>query len=93
MDLHGGALAVAILPGDRWRRSHDALKCHIYVDGRALEVDVQKEVYGLFSRYHSPEGQQAYGNLSRRQRSQQIIVPDLTSSNQIGGSVLQTPGL
>ena len=92
-DDHGDALGVAILPGDRWRRSHDLLKAHIYVDGRVLELHVQKEVYGLFTRNHSPEGQQAYGNLSRRQRSQQHIVPDLTSSNHIGGSVLQITGL
>ena len=93
VDVHGDALGVAILPGDRWRRSHGALKHRIYPDGRALGVDVQMEVCSLFTHYHGHEGQQTYEKLSRRQRSQQKIVPDLTPSNHIKGSVLQTPGL
>ena len=63
MDAYRGALGVAILPGDRWRRSHDALKDQIYVDGRTLGIDVQKEVYGLFTHYHSAEGRTAYEKL------------------------------
>ena len=64
---------MAILPGDRWRRSHDLLKDQIYVDGRHLGVNAQKGICGLFTLYHSPEGQQAYENLSRRLRSQQLL--------------------
>ena len=64
MDAHGDALGVAILPGDRWRRSHDAIKDRIFLDGRVLGIDIQSEVYGLFNRYHSYEGQQAYENPS-----------------------------
>ena len=84
---------MAILPGDRWRRFHGNLKNRSYLDGRALGIDIQSKVYGLFNRHHSYEGQEAYEALSRRQRSQQTTVPDLTSSNRIGGSVLQTQGL
>ena len=65
----------------------------IYVDGRALGINLQKEEYDLFTRYHSLEGREAYDNLSRRKHSQQTIVPDLTSANHIEGSVLQTTGL
>ena len=93
LKVHGEALGVAILPGDRWRRSHDVLKHRIYFEVRVLGVDVQMEVCGLFNRDHSLEGKQAYENLSKRQHSQQTIVPDLTSSNNIGSSFLQTPGL
>ena len=71
-------LGVAILPGDRWRRAHGILKDQPYVDGRALGITLQKEVYGLFTRYHSLEGRAAYEKLSNRDRSQQTIVPDLT---------------
>ena len=53
MDAYGDALGVAILPGDCWRRSHGAVKDQVYVDGRALGVDIRKEVCGLFTHYHS----------------------------------------
>ena len=90
MDVHGDALGVAFLPGDRWRRAHDILKDQVYVDGRALGINLQKEVYGLFSRYHSAEGREEYEKLSNRDPRPQKIVPDLKSSNHIEVSVLQT---
>ena len=56
----GDALGLAIFPGDRKRRSHDAVKERIYVDGRILEVDIQKEECGLFTHYHGHQGRTAY---------------------------------
>ena len=49
LDVYKDALGVAILLGDRWRRSHDALKDWIFVDGHTLEIDLPSEVYGLFT--------------------------------------------
>ena len=42
LDVRGNALGVAIPPGDCWCRSHDALKDQIYVDCRALGLDLQR---------------------------------------------------
>jgi len=92
VDAHGDALGVAHLPGDRWRHSHDALKFQIYLDARFLGIQIQSEVYGLFTHHHSDEGRTAYGNLSQREKRLQTIVPDLVTANHPEGSVLQTPG-
>ena len=83
---------MAILPGDRWRRFHGNLKNRSYLDGRALGIDIQSEVYGLFTHHHSDEGRTAYGNLSQREKRLQTIVPDLVTANHPEGSVLQNPG-
>ena len=75
VDVHGDALGVAIPPGERLRRSHDILKELLYVDGRALGINLQKEVYGLLTHYHSLEGRAAYEKLSTRDGSRQKPCP------------------
>ena len=81
MNADGDALGVATLPGDRCRRSHGALKFQIHLDVRALGIDIQSEVYGLYTHHHSAEGRTAYGKLSKREERLQTIVPDLTFAN------------
>ena len=55
-DVNGGALGIAILPGDRWRRSHDAIKHKIYLDGRSLGIDLQKEATHPLPQRRKPRG-------------------------------------
>ena len=64
MDAHGDALGVAHLPGDRWRRSQGTVKFQFYLDARFPGIEVESEVYGLFTHHHSAQGRTAYGNLS-----------------------------
>ena len=58
--VYGGAFGVAILPGDRLRRSHDAVKDRVFVDIRTLGTDILTELYSLFTHHHSAEGRTAY---------------------------------
>ena len=65
VDMFGDALGAAVLPGDRWRKAHGAFQNQVYLDSRFLGCLMQKEVYGLFLRFFSVEGRNAFGKLSR----------------------------
>ena len=82
-----------MLPGDRWRRSHGAVKELIYVVGRILGINTQKEVCGLFTYHHSDGIHAAYGGLRTRERRKQKTVPDLTTTNHLEGPVLEATRL
>jgi hypothetical protein len=64
----------------------------IFLDGKFLGLQIQKEVYGLFSRYHSAEGSARYGTLSQKEKKTQTIVPDLVTHHHPPGSILCVPG-
>ena len=65
VDMFGDALGAAVLPGDRWRKAHDAFQNQVFLDSRFLGCLMQKEVYGLFLLFFSVEGRNAFGKLSR----------------------------
>jgi hypothetical protein len=92
VDLDGDALGAAVLPNDRWRSAHDVFKHQIYLDAKFVGVEVKKEVYGLFARFFSPSGQQAYGSLNQAEKRRQTIIPDLVTSYHSDGSILQANG-
>ena len=92
VDLHGDALGTAVLPGDRWRRSHDAWKNLIGLDAKFLGVEVQKEPYGLFARFMDPASRAAFNRLTAKEKKTQSIVPDLLFNNHPEGSVIQANG-
>ena len=81
-----------MLPGDRWRRAHDIFKMHIYQDMKFLGLIAQKEVYGLFKRFHNPEGKDKYDSLNNNEKKLQTIVPDVVTSNHPEGSPIATNG-
>ena len=92
VDMFGDALGAAVLPGDRWRKAHDAFQNQVFLDSRFLGCLMQKEVYGLFLRFFSVEGRNAFGKLSRVDKKTQSIVPDLVTSHHPESSPLQVPG-
>ena len=71
VDLHGDALGVAVLPGDRWRRAHDIFKINIYQDMKFLRVIVQKEVHGMLKRFYGEEGKDMYDLIIKRRSCRQ----------------------
>jgi len=92
VDLYGDALGAAVLPGDRWRRVHDIFKDQIYLDAKYLGVVIQKEVYGMFSRYFDTAGNEGFNRLSDREKRTQAIVPDLVTSHHPADSVIAVSG-
>ena len=81
VDLYGDALGAAVLPNDRWRSAHDVFKHQIYLDAKFLGVAVKQEVYGMFARFFSPRGRDAYGSLNQAAKRRQTIIPDLVTSH------------
>ena len=92
VDIYGDALGTAVLPGDRWRHAHDAVKNTIYTDCRVLDVAAQKEVYAMFARFMLPDARAAYNRLTRKEKKTQSIVHDLLLNNHPEGSVIQANG-
>ena len=92
VDVNGDTLAVAILPGDRWRSSHDVLKNFICMDARMVGVNIKKEVYGLFLRHFSTNGLDQYNRANKYEKKTNTIIPDLMISSHPDGSPLQAPG-
>jgi hypothetical protein len=92
VDLHGGALGAAVLPNNRWRSADDVFKHQIYLDAKFVGVEVKKKVYGMFARFFSPSGQEAYGSLNQAAKRRQTIILDLVTSYHPYGSILQANG-
>jgi hypothetical protein len=46
VNIHGDALATTVLPDDRWRIAHDAVKKCIFHDGKSLGLNIRMKVYG-----------------------------------------------
>ena len=67
---------------------HGAFTDQLYIDGRLLGINTQKEVFGLFTHFYSDEGRTAYEMLSARIHRKQAVVPDFTTANHPGGFVL-----
>ena len=92
VDLYGDALGAAVLPNDRWRSAHDVFKQQIYLDAKFLGVEVKQEVYGLFARFFSPRGREAYGSLNQVEKKLQTIIPDLVTSRHPADSMIHANG-
>jgi hypothetical protein len=81
-----------VLPNDRWRSAHDVFKHQIYLDAKFLGIEVKKEVYGMFARFFSPSGRDAYGSLNQAAKRRPTIIPDFVTSYHPYGSILQANG-
>ena len=92
VDLYGDALGAAVLPNDRWRSAHDVFKHQIYLDAKFLGVAVKQEVYGMFARFFSPRGRDAYGSLNQAAKRRQTIIPDLVTSHHPANSIIHANG-
>ena len=93
VDIYGDALATAVLPGDRWRTSHDVMKDQIFKDGKTLGVFIDTEKYGLFSRFLPIASQNRLNQLSNTEKKKQTIVPDLVTHNHPASSPIFSNGL
>ena len=80
VDAYGMRLTSASLPGDGWRRQHDALKWRVYEDLREMQVPCQAEVYGLFAACLPQRARNVIDAMPLRQR--QGLVPDMMVSLQ-----------
>ena len=49
LDVYGSRLVTARLPGDGFRKQHDAIKWRVDEDLREIGVRTRTEVYGLFA--------------------------------------------
>ena len=74
LDIHGSWLAAATLPGDGFRRQHDAIKWRLDEDLHEMGVKVRTEVYGLFAAALPQHAQEVMTRWPRRKR--QGLVPD-----------------
>ena len=92
VDLYGYALGAEVLPNDRWRSAHDVFKQQIYLDAKFLGVAVKQEVYGMFARFFSPRGRDAYGSLNQAAKRLQTIIPDLVTSHHPVDSMIYANG-
>jgi hypothetical protein len=92
VDLYGDALGAAVLPNDHWRSAHDVFKHQIYLDAKFLGVAVIKEVHGMFARFFSPCGRDAYGSLNQAAKRRPTIIPDLVTSHHPADSIIHTNG-
>ena len=90
-DTYGDNLASAIVPSDRWRAAHDALKMFMFQDGRRIKINIQKEVYGLFTPYMDHGRRMMFENMAHDLKLTQAIVPDLVVRNSPFGSPLLAP--
>jgi hypothetical protein len=78
-----------VLPNDRWRSaSYAVFKHQIYLDAKFLGVAVKQEVYGMFARFFSPCGRDAYGSINQAAKRRQTIIPDLVSSHHPADSII-----
>lgn len=93
VDTFGDALGTTVLPGDRWRISHDAFKDRLHLDGCTLGLSIQQERYGLFTRFMSIAGQDQFNQESIHEKKKKTIVPDLVTQNHPPGSILFRPGI
>ena len=75
LDRYGFKLCAATLPGDGWRRQHDALKWLVSEDAKQLGIQTRPEVYGLFAACIPQAGRGRFDGLPVRKR--QGLVPDL----------------
>jgi hypothetical protein len=70
------------------RSAHDVFKHQIYLDAKFVGVEVKKKVYGMFARFFSPSGREAYGSLNQAAKRRQTIIPDLVTSYHPYDSIL-----
>jgi hypothetical protein len=82
----------AVLPNDRWRSARDVFKHQINLDAKFVGVEVKKEVYGMYARFFSPSGREAYGSLNQEAKQRHTIIPDLVKSYHPYDSILQANG-
>eukprot|EP00973_Karenia_brevis_P052156 7245709-Karenia_brevis.AAC.1 len=78
LDTHGHHLVSASLPGDGWRRQHDAIKWRLAEDMREMGVRARTEVYGLFSAVLPISAREVLGRWTHRKR--QGLVPDFLAA-------------
>jgi hypothetical protein len=70
------------------RSAHDVFKHQIYLDAKFLGVAMKQEVYGMFARFFSPRGRDAYGSLNQAAKRRQTIIPDLVTSHHPADSII-----
>ena len=74
LDAHGSRLTAATLPGDGFRKQHDAIKWTLAGDLREMGVRNHCEVYGLFAAVLPQGSHDEIAHWPKRKR--QGIVPD-----------------
>ena len=74
LDAYGSRLTTAALPGDGFRRQHDAIKWRLDEDLHEMGVRVRTEVYGLFAPALPQHARDTISRWPRRKR--QGLVPD-----------------
>ena len=84
LDPFGVRLAAASLPGDGWRKQHDALKWRLLQDAQEMQLRLRGEVFGLFADCIPQGGREAVGRVSTRKR--QGLVPDFLTHAAIDGA-------
>ena len=87
LDVYGSRLTTATLPGDGFRRQHDAVKWRLDEDLHEMGVRVRTEVYGLFAAALPQHAQDAIASWPQRKR--QGLVPDFMIALPQSG---QSPG-
>ena len=83
IDKYGDNIQATSLPGDHWRKRHDAIKILLYRMCLWAGLPVVMEVFNLFSRYIPQEG------LARINsgRKKQGMIPDLKIVLSVGGQL------
>ena len=87
LDRHGIKLATLSLPGDGWRKRHDALKHLLHSDIQDHGVPCTCEVFGLFAPLLPQLARIAVASLPARKR--QGLVPDFKVTQADGLEVLK----
>jgi len=83
LDSFGNRLTSVTLPGDGWRKQHDAIKWRIQQDAREMMVRHRTEVYGLFSACMPQRAREAAAAMPARKR--QGLVPDFSFHLDLDG--------
>ena len=73
IDEYGDSVQSASIPGDHWRKRHDALLHHLHRECLWAGLPVELEVYNLFSGLIQQEGLSRFEQVRQRQ----AIVPDM----------------
>ena len=83
LDAFGSRLTTAALPGDGFRRQHDAVKWRLDEDLREMGVRARTEVYGLFAAVLPQNARDAISQWPLRKR--QGLVPDFAIALPVVG--------
>ena len=81
IDKHGDNVQSTALPGDHWRKRHDAVKMTLYRLCLWAGISAETEVFNLFSRFIPQDSLARFE--SNRQR--QALIPDFKIVFQVGG--------